>query len=108
MNFIKQYSTVLSFIGIVLALYLGYVWLFAPSTEPVVEVTQAATAPDQELVALLFELKNIRLDSTLFEDPLFKSLRDFGRDLVSEPVGRNNPFAPLTGDKVLPPVKKTP
>ena len=97
MDLLKQYSTAIWFIVIVAVLYGGYVFFFAESTEPVVEATEAVDTPDQDLVALLFELKNIRLDNTLFEDPLFKSLTDFGQDLVAEPIGRPNPFAPLPG-----------
>lgn len=100
MNFLKQYSTVISFVVIVAVLYGGYVLFFAEGTEPVVEVTETNATPDQDLIALLFELKSIRLDSALFEDQLFKALKDFGRDLVSEPVGRPNPFAPLGGSSI--------
>ena len=100
MNFLKQYSTVISFVVIVAVLYGGYALFFAESTEPVVEVTEINASPDQDLIALLFELKSIRLDSALFEDQLFKALKDFGRDLVSEPVGRPNPFAPLGGEAI--------
>lgn len=98
MDLLKKYSTALWFVGIVAVLYGGYVVFFAESTAPVLEVTTNSTSPDQDLIALLFELKNIRLDAGLFGDPHFKALKDFGRDLVSEPVGRNNPFAPLTGE----------
>jgi hypothetical protein len=100
MDLIKKYATAFWFVGIVAALYGGYVLFFAQGTAPVVEVSETAATPDQDLIALLFELKGIRLDSGLFDDPLFKALKDFGRDLVSEPVGRNNPFAPLTGTQI--------
>lgn len=106
MNFLKQYSTVIAFVVVVAALYGGYVLFFAESAEPVVEVTEINASPDQDLIALLFELKGIRLDSALFEDRLFKALKDFGRDLVSEPVGRSNPFAPLGGSSIQ--IKATP
>lgn len=101
MNFIKQYSTILWFVGIVAVLYGAYALFFAQESEPVVAVTETAAVPDQELVALLFELKNIRLDNAIFEDPLFKSLNDFGRELVPEPLGRTNPFAPLGGESAV-------
>ena len=95
MDFLKKYSTALMFIGIVAVLYGGYVFFIAEPAEPVLTVTETGASPDQDLIALLFELKSIRLDSSLFGDPLFRALKDFGQDLVSEPIGRNNPFAPL-------------
>jgi len=37
-------------------------------------------------------MRSIRLDSSIFENPAFASLRDFGREIIPEPVGRTNPF----------------
>lgn len=105
MHAMKKYSTLIWFIGIVLALYLGYSFFLAPSDEPVLSVTETAASPDADLVALLFELKNIRLDNALFSDPVFRALKDFGQDLVAEPVGRPNPFAPLSGQVARPPTR---
>ena len=103
MDFIKQYQTGIIFLAIVLALFLGYQYFFADETGAVVEVTALNSGADQELVALLFELKGIQLDDSIFTDPVFQSLNDFGRDLVPEPVGRKNPFAPLTGSTPIKP-----
>lgn len=97
MDFIQRYSSVLSGIALIAVLYGGYVLFFAPPSEPALTATAAVTAEDQELITLLLSLKNIRLDESLFSDPLFLALKDFGQELVAEPVGRTNPFAPLTG-----------
>lgn len=109
MDFIKKYQTIILFVVIVGVLFAGYQFLLAPSNEPALEATPTeAAGPDQDLVALLFELKGIRLDNTLFADPLFQSLKDFGKDLVSEPIGRVNPFAPLSGSTLPPQTPKKP
>lgn len=98
MDLIKKYQTGIAFVMVVILLFGAYQFFFAESVAPALTTTPTAAAgPDQDLVALLFELKGIRLDSALFSDPLFQSLKDFGKDLVSEPVGRVNPFAPLEG-----------
>ncbi len=103
MDLIRNYQTALIFVLVVAGLYGGYVLFLAPTGEQALTVTTAAAAgPDQDLVALLFELKGIRLDNAIFADPLFQSLKDFGKDLVSEPVGRRNPFAPLEGTPIKP------
>ncbi len=107
MNLIRQYRTALSFIAVVAVLFLGYQYFFAqPNTDVVSVETNPDVSSDQDLVALLFELKSIRLDNTIFQDPLFQSLHDFGQGLVQEPVGRQNPFAPFGGGAPTPP--KTP
>ncbi len=103
MNFIRQYQTVIAFIAVVIVVYGGYQFFFATPSEPVVQVSQApGSGVDQDLVALLFELRGIRLETTIFSDSVFMSLQDFGKELVSEPIGRNNPFAPLGGSAPLP------
>ncbi|MEN9390455.1 MAG: hypothetical protein RLZZ283_555 [Candidatus Parcubacteria bacterium] len=96
MNFIQRYQTVFIFIAVVGLLYAGYTYMTAkPADELLSETIVTEAGPDQDLIALLFELKAIRLDSTLFEEPTYQSLVDFGRELVPEQAGRNNPFAPL-------------
>ena len=98
MNFLKQYQTIFIFILIVVVLYGGYAYFFsAPTSAPLTTEVAPQVGLDQDLIALLFQLKAIRLDASIFDDPTYKSLVDFGRDLVPEPVGRPNPFAPLTG-----------
>ncbi len=53
------------------------------------------SGPDRDLVATLLALRAVRLDASLFTDPSFASLKDFSVEIVPEPVGRPNPFAPL-------------
>ncbi len=55
----------------------------------------SANSEDQELVETLLTLRAITLSGTIFEDPAFKSLLDFGTTIIPEPVGRPNPFAPI-------------
>ena len=55
-----------------------------------------ATEAERDLVATLLQLRSVSLEGTVFSDPIFQSLRDFGSQIVPEPVGRENPFAPLS------------
>ena len=59
---------------------------------------RTSSVPDdvgQDLLALLRTLRDIQLDNSIFSDPVFQSLEDLSQELVPEPVGRNNPFAPI-------------
>ncbi len=106
MDLIQKYQTGIAFVVVVIVLFGAYQFFFAPSTQPVLQGTPTAVSgPDQDLVALLFELKSIRLDPTFFSDPLFQSLTDYGKDLVAEPIGRVNPFAPLEGAPAVAPAR---
>jgi hypothetical protein len=50
---------------------------------------------EYELVSELLRLNSIKLDNRIFTDVAFQSLEDFGQELVPEPIGRVNPFAPV-------------
>lgn len=98
MSFIKKYQNVLILLVVIVAGFIAYSIFFAhPEAAPLTEssVAAAENPVDQELIALLLTLHSISLDTTLFTDPKFTSLKDFTRELVPEPVGRPNPFAPL-------------
>lgn len=56
---------------------------------------QADVIVGQDLLAALALLKTIQLDTSVFADPIFKSLSDWGKTIPPQPVGRRNPFAPL-------------
>ena len=55
------------------------------------------TAVDSDVVTILLQLRAVSLSGTIFTDPAFISLKDFGRQIIPEPIGRPNPFAPLAG-----------
>lgn len=55
----------------------------------------STSAADQDLVTTLLTLKAVSLSGTILSDPSFKGLKDFSTQIVQEPVGRPDPFAPL-------------
>jgi len=59
--------------------------------------TPAAKSADQELIGTLLALRAVTLSGGIFSDPAFTTLKDFGTTIFPEPVGRDNPFAPLVG-----------
>jgi len=50
---------------------------------------------DSDLLAALKELRKLHLDDSIFSDPAWLSLHDFGKVLVPQQAFRPNPFAPL-------------
>ena len=63
------------------------------STEPLLVAESNNTILGEEsLVTLVLQVKNLELDGSLFEDKAFTSLKDFGIEIVKQPVGRINPF----------------
>ena len=58
--------------------------------------TLSSNTVGSDLIKLLKDLNAIELDQSIFDEPSFQSLKDFSRPLRAEPVGRENPFAPLS------------
>lgn len=90
----------LAIIGIVVVL-AGSVWYVLSSGSAPQEglVTESFVSPaseaERDLVATLLALRAVKLEGSVFSNPVFQSLKDFGSTIVPEPVGRENPFAPL-------------
>lgn len=96
--------------GIIVFAIFVYMHAFQNETqaqEPLVAPDAAAPSgagnsqKGREILALLAELKSVRLDESIFSDPMFQSLLDTSVELNPEPKGRPNPFAPLGKDVVL-------
>jgi len=83
--------------GLALILWFGYQYL-KDSADLVrvegVENTKVAREA-QELLAKLRQVQAITISGALFEDPKFISLVDFRKQIVDEPIGRENPFLPI-------------
>src|SRR3989344_5650308 len=75
---------------------LVYFMFFAgTSGDPVVVEQDETSNVSRELIITLSNLNTIRLDDSIFKDPVFLSLSDFGVQIPLQNVGRRNPFAPL-------------
>ena len=96
MAFLKQQKAV---IGIIIVLVLAVAWyMLSGSSAPAPTLTStdvSGNAADKNLVSTLLALRAVKLDATIFADPSFLSLRDFSTQIVPEPAGRDDPFAPL-------------
>ncbi|PIT91032.1 hypothetical protein COU17_02560 [Candidatus Kaiserbacteria bacterium CG10_big_fil_rev_8_21_14_0_10_49_17] len=106
MGFIKKYKNILIVIAVVVVSFVAYSMFFGgEGNQNQVLTSDAANGvgtsaqqeASRELLSLLLDLRAIQLDESIFDDPAFRALTDFGQDLVQEPTGRRNPFAPLGG-----------
>ncbi|MES2203075.1 MAG: hypothetical protein V4474_02005 [Patescibacteria group bacterium] len=82
---------------VVILVLCGVAYFYWGSSAPASPVAVAPTEPvaSQELLTTLGSLRSIQLDPSIFSDPLFVSLSDFGVTIPPEPSGRRNPFAPV-------------
>ncbi len=54
-----------------------------------------ASADVTGLLLVLKSLENVTLDTGIFDDPAYRSLKDYSVILEVTPQGKANPFAPL-------------
>src|SRR6185503_14487658 len=99
MAIFKNKIVLLIIAGVLLAGVVWYSFLRGGTTQPLLQTEDltASTAVDSDVVEILLQLRAVSLSGTIFTDPAFMSLQDFGSEIVPEPVGRPNPFAPIAG-----------
>ncbi len=92
-------------IVIVLGLFYYFTYFSGESDTPILTSSADTTAlqTSQALLATLNSLHTIKLDNTIFQDPVFTSLTNFGVVIPLQPVGRRNPFLPFVGSVVFEP-----
>jgi hypothetical protein len=95
----KNKIIIISSLLIVVAMAFIYL-LKNPSDSSLVAAERRTTefSSAKEVLDLLNKMSKVKLDDSIFYDKAFISLRDTTVELVNQPIGRNNPFAPLGAD----------
>lgn len=98
MTFLKQNKLLVIIAVIFVGAVVYYGFLSGGRSSPALlsSDAQAPSADSQQLLVILANLKTIQLDPSVFTDPVYVSLTDFGVVISKEDVGRRNPFAPFT------------
>ncbi len=60
-----------------------------------------------DITALLNEINQLKIDNSLFQDPVYLYLVDYSQEIPPLPVGRENPFAPIPGQAAAAALKTT-
>jgi hypothetical protein len=99
LDLIKNNKIVLIVAGILIAGAAWYGTRTPSATETAIltgeVVSSAAQESEREAIDSLLRMRAIELSGAIFSDPAFLSLQDFRTEIVQEPVGRRNPFAPF-------------
>lgn len=97
MDFIKQHTSLIFIAAIVLLGAFGFYYYAGSGSSDVLTASGTTIPEGQNILALLTKVQKIKLNDAIFSDPVFLSLTDFGTTLPPQPIGRTNPFAPLSG-----------
>ncbi len=87
--------------GIIAVSALAY-FIFFSTPVDTSNSTLLETGPNNEMIGsqvlnLLGQIQSLRIDPTIFDSAVYKSLQDFSVNIPPEGVGRDNPFAPIPG-----------
>jgi hypothetical protein len=93
MEFLKKNKILTGVVVLALAGVL-YFAFFSSSATPSLSSSDVNPV-SQDLLVTLANLHTIRLDGSIFSNPAFVSLTDFGVIIPSQDRGRRNPFAPV-------------
>jgi len=95
---LQKYKKIFIALLVAVLVFIGFQF-FAGNSSPDGLTSQpvAGIVPEEggDLISLLLELKSIKLDTSILQNPVFLTLQDFSIELSPEPVGRPNPFAPI-------------
>jgi hypothetical protein len=69
----------------------------SPDSLITTETIAGSSSTEKELVTTLLALRAVTLDGAIFNETSFLILSDSSSPILPEPVGRPNPFAPLSG-----------
>jgi hypothetical protein len=75
------------------------------SAQDTADLTVAETSDSvgREVLALLDDLRKIKLDDSIFKNPMFQELEDYSVTIPAELKGRKNPFNPIGVDDIIMP-----
>ena len=90
---------------IVAIVYFYYTGKSNDSGTDTVSLAQS-NAEDQAIgarvLALLNQINSLKIDTSIFKDPGYLTLRDYSVTIPPVDVGRSNPFAPIPGFSTTP------
>ena len=56
-----------------------------------------SSATTFEILSTLNQVRNLKIDSEFFRSQAYQSLVDYNVEIIPQPIGRQNPFAPIGG-----------
>lgn len=111
---LSKIKNAIIFLSIAILLILVYVFFIKKSPEgaslvssvnnPISTTNSTSSLPalDKDFPPLLLNVKNIKLDDSIFSDKAFQTLTDSSITLIGDGnEGRANPFAPLGADQSI-------
>lgn len=108
---INKYKNIIIIAVIIGLALIAYSFLKPAETpESLLQVTErqnGTQALGDEITSAINQINSLKLDNSIFKDPIMSKLIDHGTKFNAEPVGRTDPFAPITSKGSQDGVSKT-
>ncbi|HBM45424.1 MAG: hypothetical protein UR85_C0011G0018 [Candidatus Nomurabacteria bacterium GW2011_GWF2_35_66] len=93
----KLTSILLGALAVVVLIFVFFYFRGNSNTESAGLTVESATggSPIGAFLRQISAIRNVSLDSDVFNNPVLKNLKDQSKPIPSENKGRTNPFAPL-------------
>lgn len=91
----KNLLTIASVVIVVGGGFYYFFFFAADPSDTIISTGAPASAAEVSFITLVGKLGPVTFDTRLLEDSRFSSLVDIRTDVVPEPQGRTDPFAPL-------------
>ncbi len=107
----KSLKSIIIIVGIIIVALIAY--FYYEGSKPAANSVLVSSAADIDaqqvgvrVLNLLNQIQSLRIDTTLFSDPSYQTLRDYSVAIPQQNVGRSNPFAPIPGMQSASTVKR--
>jgi len=101
MDFLLKHKLIAGGAVIMMAAAAWYFLGGSSESDSVLSIEAPAVPPQaQKLIQSLAVLSAVTLDGAIFSNPSFQTLVDFSTPITVEPVGRENPFLPLSASEI--------
>lgn len=93
-----KYKKIIAVIIIIILAFIAYTLWFSPGSDSEDLLTTSGPAQveilGQEIIRALNRIDALKLDTSVFNDPVMQKLRDYSEPIQPEEAGRGNPFLP--------------
>ncbi len=95
MDFLLKNKVAIGFgVALLLVIYI-YFSYFSGGSSATLTASDSGSPLSSDILITLQSVNSIKLDNSIFTDPAFVSLSDFGVTIPAQNVGRRNPFLPV-------------
>lgn len=84
---------------VIIAAFILYTVFYPKGGDDELLTSSARKTPAEivgvEIISALNQIESLKLDRSIFDNPIYQSLKDRSQEIPPEPVGKPNPFDPI-------------